>query len=96
MVAICPNGLRTAHHELTIDLTEDTLTIANINTTIGYARYSGTEQLIEYIFVHPAFRRMGYGKRMVEILANHVGQSLHPEPPISPLGHRLFGVVKPK
>ena len=96
MVAICPNSLGTTGKDVKIDLTEDTLTIANINTTIGYARYSGPEQLIEYIFVHPAFRRMGYGKRMVEILANHVGQSLHPEPPISPLGQRLFGVVKPK
>jgi GNAT superfamily N-acetyltransferase len=77
------NGLR-------IVLTDDTITIGNTNTTIGYARYAGSARKIEYIFVHPAFRRMGYGRFMVDALEDHVGSYLWPEPPISPLGQFLF------
>jgi hypothetical protein len=75
---------------LKIVLTSDTITIANTNATISYARYAGSARKIEYIFVHPAFWRMEYARFMVDALEDHVGSNLWPEPPISPLGQFLF------
>lgn len=73
-----------------INLTDDAISIKNANTTVGYARYSKPNQTIEYIFVHPAFRRMGYGRLILDILRARTGTVLRPEPPVSPLGHLLF------
>jgi GNAT superfamily N-acetyltransferase len=68
--------------------TQGILTIANINTTIGYCRYDEGGS-IEYIFVHPAYRRSGYARRMLALVREQVRQPLSLQPPISPLGARL-------
>jgi GNAT superfamily N-acetyltransferase len=68
--------------------TRGILTIANINTTIGYCRYDEGGS-IEYIFVHPAYRRSGYARRMLALVREQVRQPLSLQPPISPLGARL-------
>jgi hypothetical protein len=86
--ALTPKDAKNA--EIKVSLTDETITIVNANTTIGYARYSKLNRLVEYVFVHPAFRRMGYGRLMIGMLEGHVGSELRPEPPISPLGRFLF------
>ena len=68
--------------------TQGILTITNINTTIGYCRYD-EHGGIEYIFVHPAYRRSGYARRMLALVREQVRQPLSLQPPISPLGARL-------
>ena len=64
------------------------LTIANTNTTIGYCRYD-EHGSIEYIFVHPAYRRSGYARRMLKLVREELRRPLSLQPPISPLGARL-------
>ena len=44
---------------------DNTVIISNKNTTIGYATVDAAG-LLSYIFVHPDFRRKGYGKILVE------------------------------
>jgi GNAT superfamily N-acetyltransferase len=68
----------------------DTVIIANDNTTIGYARFSRDAASLDYIFVNPAFRRLGYGRRLVALAEHACGASLTPAPPLSPLGKKLF------
>lgn len=64
------------------------LTITDVNTTIGYCRHD-EHGGIEYIFVHPAYRRRGYARRMLMLVREQVGRPLSLQPPISPLGARL-------
>ncbi len=68
--------------------TQGILAIANINTTIGYCRYD-EDGCIEYIFVHPAYRRCGYAKRMLGMVRERLSRPLSLQPPISPLGANL-------
>jgi ribosomal protein S18 acetylase RimI-like enzyme len=65
------------------------LTVVNANTTIGYCRYADDGR-IEYIFVHPAYRRQGHAKRMLEQVREQLRRPLRLEPPISPLGAKLL------
>ena len=44
---------------------DDTVVIANDNTTIGYATFEKASGTLSYIFVNPAFRRRGYGARLL-------------------------------
>lgn len=82
-VAACAaDGLDVRH-------TPGILTLSNANTTVGYCRYRD-DGTIEYIFVHPAHRRQGHARRMLERVREHVGRSLRLEPPVSPLGARLL------
>ena len=71
----------------------DTIIIANDNTTIGYATLDATMGEITYIFVHPHFRRQGFGYLLVKIATEHAGTPLTPAPPISPLGSKLFATL---
>ncbi|MBX3661258.1 MAG: GNAT family N-acetyltransferase [Burkholderiales bacterium] len=64
------------------------LTITDANTTIGYCRHDDDGN-IEYIFVHPACRRQGHAKRMLEQVRARVGKPLRLAPPVSPLGEKL-------
>ena len=70
---------------------DDTVILSNANTTIGYAHFSKADASIEYIFVHPAFRRQGYGRRLIDLCEHASNARLTPAPPISPLGRYLFG-----
>jgi ribosomal protein S18 acetylase RimI-like enzyme len=65
------------------------LTMVNANTTVGYCRYDAAGR-IEYIFVHPAYRRQGHAKRMLQRVRERTGGVLLLEPPISPLGAKLL------
>ena len=72
---------------------DDTVIIANKNTTIGYATVDVDAGLLSYIFVHPDFRRKGYGKMLVEAAETAANAKLCPSPPISPLGRKFFARV---
>jgi GNAT superfamily N-acetyltransferase len=65
------------------------VTIADLNTTIGYCRYSPSGE-VEYLFVSPAFRRRGYATMMLDIVKASLGVALRFAPPISPLGRQLL------
>lgn len=65
------------------------LTLTDANTTVGYCRHDDDGR-IEYIFVHPAHRRRGHARRMLELVRERTGHALRLEPPISPLGARLL------
>ena len=69
---------------------EDTIIIANDNTTIGYATMDASVGELTYIFIHPAFRRRGLGAMLLTAAEKAAGQSLKPAEPISPLGHLFF------
>jgi GNAT superfamily N-acetyltransferase len=72
---------------------EDTVVIANENTTIGYATLDAEVGVLTYIFVHPAFRRRGYGSMLVAAAEKTAERALKPAEPISPLGRRFFGIT---
>lgn len=65
--------------------------IRDANTTIGYCRHT-QEGDIEYIFVNPAWRRRGVGRRLLAEVERRCGRRGRPLEPISPLGRRLFGL----
>ncbi len=73
---------------------DDTIVLQNFNTTIGYACFSKASNSIDYIFVNPAFRRQGYGRKLVELCEDACGKKLVPAPPISPLGRKFFSELK--
>lgn len=64
------------------------LTLGDANTTIGYCRYNPDAE-VEYIFVHPAWRRRGVASFLLELVEQEVQRRLHFQPPISPLGRAL-------
>lgn len=69
---------------------ENTVVIANDNTTIGYATFDIAQGELTYIFVHPAFRLKGFGKMLVRAARQAVGRTLEPYEPVSPLGRKFF------
>lgn len=64
------------------------LLLGNANTTIGYCRYTPDGE-VEYIFVHPQFRRLGHARHMLARVQAMTGRRLRFQPPISPLGSLL-------
>ncbi|MCU0938802.1 MAG: GNAT family N-acetyltransferase [Burkholderiaceae bacterium] len=70
--------------------TDDVVLIRDANTTIGYCRHTADGD-IEYIFVHPAHRRRGHGRRLLAAVERRTGRRGVPLAPISPLGQRFFG-----
>jgi GNAT superfamily N-acetyltransferase len=65
--------------------------IRDVNTTIGYCRHTHDGD-IEYLFVNPAHRRRGFGRRLLQEVERLTGRRGVPLPPISPLGRRFFGL----
>ena len=61
---------------------------ADANTTVAYCRYNNAGE-IEYIFVHPAFRRKGYARKLLALVEVQVQCPLRFQAPISPLGQVL-------
>ena len=45
---------------------DDTVVIANENTTIGYATFDAAAGELTYIFVNPGFRKSGFGSMLVD------------------------------
>ena len=67
---------------------DDVFTLKNINTTIGFVRFSTVGE-VEYIFVNPIFRKKGLAKKLLELVKNKTGKKLIFQKPISPLGAKL-------
>ena len=74
---------------------DDAVVLNTANTTVGYARFSRLQGTLEYIFVNPAFRRRGYGRRLIALCERECGAPLTPSPPVSPLGRRFFAAPCP-
>jgi len=64
------------------------LLLSNANTTIGYCRYTPDGE-VEYIFVHPQYRRQGHARHMLARVEAMTGRRLRFQPPVSPLGSML-------
>ena len=79
-----------AADDCVVETTPDVILIRNPNTTIGYCRYAA-DGGIEYIFVNPAYRRRGFGSRLLAEVARVTGRIGQPHEPISPTGRRFFG-----
>ena len=76
-----------------VDLSDGVITFKNINTTLGFVRYN-TEAEVEYIFVSPMFRRQGLAKKLLDIVEEKTRIKPTPQDPISPLGQKLFKIIK--
>ena len=76
-----------------VDLSDGVITFKNINTTLGFVRYN-TEAEVEYIFVNPMFRRQGLAKKLLDIVEEKTRIKPTPQDPISPLGQKLFKIIK--
>ena len=74
-----------------IDLSDGVITLKNINTTLGFVRYN-QEGEVEYIFVHPLFRRNGLAKKLLKMVEEKTKINPKPQDPISPLGKKLFNI----
>ena len=76
-----------------IDFSDGVITFKNINTTLGFVRYT-KEAEVEYIFVNPLFRRKGLAKKLLNIIEKKTKVKPTPQDPISPLGEKLFKINK--
>ena len=72
---------------------DDTVVIANDNTTIGYATFEKASGTLSYIFVNPAIRRRGYGAMLLTASQKAAKKPLKPAEPISPLGRKFFSII---
>jgi GNAT superfamily N-acetyltransferase len=79
----------TAGVDFEVIATDGVVLIRDANTTIGYCRHTADGD-IEYIFVHPAHRRRGHGRRLLAEVERRTGRRGAPLAPISPLGQRFF------
>lgn len=70
-------------------VTDGIITFKNLNTTLGFVRFKDTGA-IEYIFVQPMYRKLGLATELLERVRQTVSKDLYPEPPVSPLGRKLF------
>ena len=73
-------------------VTDGVVTLTNPNTTLGFVRFKNSGA-IEYIFVQPMYRRNGLAKKLVDKVRELTGNEPEPEPPISPLGRKLFKLL---
>ena len=76
-----------------ISFSDGVITITNINTTLGFARYN-EEAEVEYIFINPIFRRKGLAKKLLQLIEKKTKIKPKPQKPISLLGAKLFKVNK--
>jgi hypothetical protein len=72
-------------------VTDGVVLFTNSNTTLGFVRFKPTGA-VEYIFVHPMYRKHGLAQKLLSKVRELTGQEPAPEPPISPLGQKLFKV----
>ena len=76
-----------------LEVDDGTICFKNQNTTIGYCRYASNGD-VEYIYVQPMYRLMGFGKALVDQARIQTGQKGHPQEPISPMGKRFFAALE--
>jgi GNAT superfamily N-acetyltransferase len=74
-----------------VDLRDGVITFKNINTTLGFVRYTEAAE-VEYIFVNPIFRRKGFAKKLLQIVKKKTKIKPKPQDPVSPLGKKLFKI----
>ena len=72
-------------------VTDGVILLTNPNTTLGFVRFKETGA-VEYIFVQPMYRRLGLAHTLLQKVKELTGKDPDPEPPISPLGRKLFKV----
>ena len=75
---------------LSISVYQDCVVFTNENTTLGLAYFSKIDRVLNYIFVHPSYRRQGMGRLLVWKSEQLCGTKLMPGEPISPLGQKFF------
>ena len=80
--------------DMSINVYQDCVMYTNENTTLGMAYFSKTDRLLDYIFVHPSYRRQGIGRLLVGKSEELCGTRLMPAEPISPSGKRFFHALK--
>ena len=68
----------------------ETVVIANQNTTIGYATFDMFSGELTYIFVNPIFRKKGIATKLLKMVKNKTGKKIVLQKPISPLGNKLL------
>ena len=97
MLASSRKPLKPIEQNKTINLKYDTvvtdgiITLTNPNTTLGFVRFKPTGA-VEYIFLQPMYRKHGLAKTLLSKVAELTGHEPVPEPPVSPLGQKLFKV----
>ena len=74
-----------------ISYSDGVVTFKNINTTLGFVRYTDQAE-VEYIFVNPFFRRKGLAKKLLQLIEEKTQIKPKPQDPISPLGEKLFKI----
>jgi GNAT superfamily N-acetyltransferase len=79
--------------DYSLEIEQQTIWIKNQNTTIAYCRYSNDGD-IEYIYVQPMYRLMGFGRRLVQEVQRITGKIGSPHAPVSPMGQRFFAALK--
>ncbi len=79
--------------DYSLEIEQQTIWIKNQNTTIAYCRYSNDGD-IEYIYVQPMYRLMGFGRRLVQEVQRITGKMGSPHEPVSPMGQRFFAALK--
>ena len=72
-------------------VTDGIITFTNPNTTLGFVRFKPTGA-VEYIFVQPMYRKQGLARKLLNQVKQLTGHDPVPEPPVSPLGQKLFKV----
>ncbi len=79
--------------DYSLEIEQQTIWIKNQNTTIAYCRYSNDGD-IEYIYVQPMYRLMGFGRRLVQEAQRITGKIGSPHAPVSPMGQRFFAALE--
>lgn len=82
---------KTSNLEYECTVTDGIVLLTNPNTTLGFVRFKNTGA-VEYIFVQPMYRKQGLAKKLLSKVKELTGKDPEPEPPISPLGRKLFKV----
>jgi GNAT superfamily N-acetyltransferase len=82
---------KTSNLEYEFTVTDGIVLLTNPNTTLGFVRFKDTGA-VEYIFVQPMYRRLGLARTLLQKVKELTGKDPDPEPPISPLGRKLFKV----
>jgi GNAT superfamily N-acetyltransferase len=82
---------KTCNWEYDTVVTDGIITLTNPNTTLGFVRFKPTGA-VEYIFVQPMYRKHGLAQKLLNQVKQLTGHDPVPEPPISPLGQKLFKV----
>jgi ribosomal protein S18 acetylase RimI-like enzyme len=83
---------KTPNIQYDTNVSDGVVTLTNPNTTLGFVRFK-SDGAVEYIFVQPMYRRYGLAKKLLNKVKEITGNEPNPEPPISPLGRKLFKLL---